>query len=169
MIQRILAGSSLMAMLLLGGWPTQAQTPSPAPSAAPSAPASSVSPQELSKFAGAVKQILTISQTAETAMAQAVRETGLDDRRFNEIYLAKKDPKAKPPAKPITSAEQQSYDRAMTQLTQIQQKAQTDMDNAIAEQGLKMDRFNQILAIVQSNKDVQNQVRELLKQPTQPK
>lgn len=170
MMKHILAGCSLTVLLVAGSLPAQAQTPapapSPAPSSAPAAPSGSqgnVSPEELKKFASAVKQMLVIARDAENQMSQAVQQTGLSEARFNEIYLAKKDPASKP-AKPITSKEQQSYDQAFAKIGQIEKDAKAKMDNTIVAQGLEKQRFDQIFATVQGNQQLRQEVQKMIQQ-----
>lgn len=171
MMKHILAGCSLTVLLAAGSLPAHAQTPSPAPSPAPASPAPAspapagnqekVSPDELKKFATAVKQMLVIAKDAETQMSQAVQQTGLSEERFNQIYLAKKNPTSKP-EKPITAKEQQSYDQAVAKLSQIEKDAQSKMDKTIVGQGLEVQRFNQIFATVQSSPQLRQEVQKML-------
>ncbi len=157
---------SLFIVTALGSVPAQAQnsspgSPSSAPSSAPSstpskapstAPSSQqqVSPEELKKFVGALKNILVIAQDSETQMTQVIQKQGLTPSRFNEIYLAKKNPSAKP-ANQITPKEEQSYQQVIPQLTKIQEDAQSKRDKAIQAQGMQIPRFEQILTIAQKS------------------
>lgn len=188
MINRVLAGCSLFALVTVGSMPAQAQSPStapakPAPStapapaqkpapnngtpaqkpAAPAAPAAAtnVSPDELKKFANAVKQMLSIARDAETQMNQAVQQTGLSEARFNEIYLAKRDPAAKPNSK-VTPKEEQSYNQAVSRLGEIQKGAQAKMDQVVKSEGFAPDRFGQIFAAVQGNPQLKQEVQKLI-------
>ncbi|UBF28365.1 DUF4168 domain-containing protein [Kovacikia minuta CCNUW1] len=148
----------------MGSIPAQAQNPSPAPSpAAPSsAPAAQqVNPDELKKFTNALKKILVIANDAETQMGQVIQKEGLTPARFNEIYQSKKNPSAKP-ASQITPKEEQSYQQVVSQLTKIQENAQTKRDQAIVAEGLKVDRFEQILTIAQKSPELRQEIRKMI-------
>ncbi len=160
MVKNLLAGCSLLVVLAVGSLPAQAQNPSPAPAPSQSAPAN-VSPDELKKFAGAIKKVLVIAQGMETDMVQAVKKEGLTEQRFNEIHQSRQNPSAKP-TQQVTPKEDQSYKQALTQLTQIQKDAQTKMDQAVESEGLKVDRFNQIFAAVQKDPNLRQEVRKLM-------
>ena len=191
MMKHILASCSLLVALAVGNLPMQAQnTPSkpapaakpapvtkpspaakpaakpvpsasPAPAASPTAAQEKVSPEELKKFASATKQLLAIVNDTETQMVQAVQKQGLTDTRFKEIYQSKQNPAAKP-ATQITPKEEEGYKQAVTQLSQIQKDAQTKMDQAVASQGLPLERFNQIFAAVQKDPQLKQEVRKMI-------
>lgn len=162
MMKHILAGCSLLVLLTVGSLPAHAQNSTPAPSTpAPAASQSKVSSEELKKFAGAIKKMLVISQDTETQMVQAVQQSGLTEARFNEIYLSKKDP-AKKPTNAITPKEQQSYDQALSKLTEIEKAARTKMDSTIQSEGLEVPRFNQIFAEVQGSPQLRQEVQKMI-------
>ena len=171
MIKHVLAGCSLL-VLLSASLPAQAQTPTkspaqtptstPAPTAQPPAASQAkVSQDELKKFAVAVKQLLSITQSADTQMSQIVQKQGLTEARFNEIYRAKQDPAAKPTTQ-ITAQEEQKYNQTLTQLVNIQKDAQAKMDKAVQDQGMGMERFNQIFAAVRSNPQLKQEVQKMI-------
>lgn len=176
MMKSILASCSLLIILAVS-LPVRAQnsttapTEKPAPAtqapavaptpASPSTPQGKVSPDELKKFAVATKQLLTIVNATESQMVQAVQQQGLTETRFNEIYQSKKNLGAKP-AVQVTPKEEESYKQAVSQLTQIQKDAQVKMDKAVQEQGLPMERFNQIFAAVQKDPQLRQEVRKMI-------
>jgi hypothetical protein len=143
-----------------------APTTKPAPAenstpGSPTTPQSNVSPEELKKFAVATKQLLTIVNDTESQMVQVVQKQGLTEARFNEIYQSKRNPQAKP-ATQITPKEEEGYKQAVGQLTQIQKDAQVKMDKAVQDQGLPMERFNQIFAAVQKDPQLRQEVRKMI-------
>ena len=182
MIKQLLTGFCLLILLFTVSLPAYAQTQpapivqpakpnpvvkpvQPAPvQSAPSQPApaqSVISKTDLDKFAGAIKQMLTINQTSELQIAQVIKTEGLAEQRFREIYIAERDPKAKP-AQAITAPEKQSYDRAVAQIVKIQQADEAQMEKVITGQGLELKRFNEIFEVVQKNSDLQKEVRKRL-------
>jgi hypothetical protein len=159
MLKSFLAGGSLLILLAVSGLPASAQNSAPAP--APAASPASVSPDELQKFASAIKKMLLISQDTETQMVQAVQQTGLSEARFNEIYLSKKDPAAKLKT-PITQSEQQNYDQAIVRLNEIEKNARTKIDSTVKGEGLEPQRFSQILAAVKGNPQLRQEVQKMI-------
>jgi hypothetical protein len=159
MVKYVLAGCSLLVALAVGSLPSQAQNPSSAPAQSP-APAT-VNSDELKKFASAVKKVLVIAQDMENQMVQVVKKEGLTEQRFNEIHQSRQNPSAKP-TQQITPKEEQSYKQALSQLGQIQKDAQVKMDKAVESEGLKVERFNQIFAMVQKDPALRQEVRKLM-------
>jgi hypothetical protein len=159
MLKRVLTGCSLLALLMMSSTAAayaQASKPAPAP-----ATSQQVSPEELKRFSTAMKELLTIADDAETRMRQAVKDYGLSESRFNEIYVAKTTPNSKPKT-PITTQEQQKYDQLVGKLSEIQKDANTRMDKAVQTQGLPFDRFNQIFETVQKNPQLKQQVQQMI-------
>ncbi len=160
MFKLFLTGSSVLA-LLLAGLSAQAQTQAPALQPKQVAPQANVSQQELQKFTSAIKQLQAIQQQSRTEMVQAVqRHIGLSEQRFVQIYQAQQNPQS---GTKVTQQEKQNFEKAITQIKAIQQQSQPKMQQAVKSQGLEVERFNQILASVQQNPALQQQVRQMLK------
>lgn len=170
MMKFLLASCSFAMILALGSSPLRAQAPAsnPAPATSPSPQASpqasNISPDELKKFAGAIKKMVAIAQETETQMAQTVQASKIPDERFREIYQSKRDPQAKPKT-PITADEQQRYEQTVSKLTQIETDARKRMDAAITEQQLERQRFDQIFAAVQGNPQLRQEVKNIIQNP----
>ncbi|NJR49325.1 MAG: DUF4168 domain-containing protein [Leptolyngbyaceae cyanobacterium CSU_1_3] len=162
MIKNALAAFCTVALLSAVHLPAQAQKP-PAPTAPSSAPtAAQPSKDEVQKFAGAIKQILTINKVSEAQAVQAIQGEGLTPQRFDEIYKLQADPKAKPTTQ-VPAKERQSYDRAVAKLVAIQKDSQTKMEKAVQDQGLNVQRFNQIFEAIQKNPQLKQEVQQLIR------
>ncbi|QZZ21942.1 DUF4168 domain-containing protein [Leptothermofonsia sichuanensis E412] len=161
MVKHILASCSLMLLLGVGSLPVQAQSPSPAP--AQTAAPTKVSTEELKKFTSALKKALLIMQERDNQMVQAVQKEGLTEERFNEIHQSRQDP-SKKPSQQVTSKEEQSYKQAFSQLVEIEKNTQAKMEKALESEGMNVARFNEILAQVQKDPSLQQEVRKLIQQ-----
>ena len=168
MLKQVLASSSVA--LLLCCLPARAQTqasptsqpPKQAPqSQEPQTSETQVSPQELQKFAKAVKLLLPIQREASQQMAAAIEQGGLSKDRFTEIFEAQHMPQV-PPAKPISQEEKQKFTRTLAKVTAIQEKEQPKMKQVVQDQGLDVQRFNQIQLEVQHNPTLLQQVLQLI-------
>lgn len=158
MIKHILASSSLMVFLGLGGLPVLAQQkPAPAPAAQ-----QSVGEADLKKFVSAAKKLEVISQERNTMISQAVQKEGLSLERFREIYVSKQNPEVKL-SKAVTQDEQQKYDRTLAQLLEVQKTTQESMGKAVESEGLDVPRFLSILKTIQQTPDLQKKVDQMLK------
>ena len=159
----ILLGSTLL-VLLAGSVPAKAQeSPAQEPTSeqpAQEAPQTEVSQEELQKFAQAIGQLQNIRQEFEAEMVQAVESEGLTKERFIEISQALRTPEGQQ-APEVSEQEQQSFEKAIMQLRDLQQAAQTQMKEAVQAEGLDVPRFNQILAAIQQNPALQQQIQQM--------
>jgi hypothetical protein len=174
MIKKILIGCSALTLVLGSYTVAQAQTSAPAapstekPAAQPAQPAAPAqpapaapSPEELQKFSKIVKQLLVIGKDAEAQITQAIQKEGLTEERFGEIYQAQNNPQAKP-SRAITSKERQSYTQALANVRQIQQSADTKLQNVVKQEGLEVQRFNQIFAAIQKDPKLRQEVQKMI-------
>ncbi len=171
MLKQILAGGSVLALVLVGSLSAQAQAPTPAPSPRPpapqgqqGAPAPQVSPEEVQKFANAVRQLQGIQQQAQTEMVQAVERTGLSAQRFTEISRSQREPQTQL-SQAVTAQERQKFQQASARVGEIQQSTQSRMEQAVQTQGLEVQRFNQIFAAVQQDPSLLQRVQQILQAP----
>jgi len=166
MLKQILSGGSMCALLLTGSLSAQAQTQTPPSRPQPQqAPQVQVPPAELQKFAKTIKQLQAMQQQAQTAIVQVVQREGLSEARFVQIYQAQQNPQAQPkPA--VTSQEKQKFAKAFTQAGQIQQQTQSKMQQVVQQQGLEVQRFNQILTVVKQDPTLRQKVLQLMNTPS---
>ncbi|KYC37173.1 hypothetical protein WA1_46955 [Scytonema hofmannii PCC 7110] len=170
MFKQLLTGSCIFLFLLVGNLSVQAQPKPVSPSSSPQSqpPASNtptntqVSSEELQKFARTIKQLIGIEQNANQEMSQTITKSGLSQQRFMEIYKSQKTPSAQP-TQAVSSQEKQQFEKAFTNLRQIQQQAETKMKQVLQTEGLQPERFNQIEAAVRQDPALQKKVREMIK------
>jgi hypothetical protein len=163
MFRQVLNGGVVLALLLahaVASAPASAQQSKPQPPAPAPAPVD-VKAEELQKFSNAMKQLQNIEQQTVTQMRQVVKTEGLSEERFMEIYRAQQEPNARSAAK-ITPKEQQLFEQASTKLGKIQEESQKKMVEVVNKQGLDIQRFNQILAAVRQNPELQKKVQQML-------
>ncbi|MGH2413602.1 MAG: DUF4168 domain-containing protein [Microcystaceae cyanobacterium] len=142
---------------------TLAQQPAPgSPSPVQQAPQGEISPEELQRFAKAVKQLRALDQTSQEKMAQAVQSEGFTPERFMEIERGQQNPQGQA-APEVSGEEKQKYEKALAQVKQIHLETQTQMQQAIKAEGLEVERFNEIVAAVQQDSTLQQQVQQMLK------
>ncbi|HEY9662776.1 MAG TPA: DUF4168 domain-containing protein [Allocoleopsis sp.] len=118
-----------------------------------------VSAAEVEQFAHAIQQMRLIQDQAYEQATAILDSAGLSIDRFNEILHTQQDASTQPtPA--ISAAEQQGFEQAFPQINQIRAQTQQQMQQAIEQEGLNMERFNQNFALVQQD----SQLREAVQQ-----
>ncbi len=129
----------------------------------PSGAAAAVQPEELQKFAKTFGTLKNIQQDAKKQMLEIIQQEGLSQERFAAIYRAQKDPNT--PVNPqVSSEEKQKFEQANTKINQVQQDSQSKMRQIITQEGLNPQRFEQILAAVQKDPALQQQVQQMMQQ-----
>jgi len=173
MFKKILTGSFICAALAIANLPTQAQAQQQAPaspSAAPAGQSSDVSAQEVQQFADALKQMRSIHEAAQTQANQIIEAKGLPIPRFNEILQSRPHPQpgsSQPstpvaPSTPVSAQEQQKFDQALAEITQLQQATEQKMEQAITTAGLQVPRFNQIFTIARQDQALKQRIEQVL-------
>jgi hypothetical protein len=189
MLKQILAGGTFLLLVALGTLPAQSQTPVPPateptepsaqelePSAQPTPPteaqptspvqaqpqpAAEVSSEDIEKFARAIAQLQTIQQETQTELLQIVEGQGLTPDRFNQIAEAQQNPQAATNVE-ISDEELQSFEQAANEITAVRQQTQARLQEAVQAEGLEVEQFNQILAAVQQDPALQQEVEQIL-------
>lgn len=118
-----------------------------------------LSGEELKQFASAFQQVQTVNQQAQQKMVKTVEEEGLEVQRYNEIQQAQQDPNQEANA---TDEELKQYESATQGLEKIQEHTQQEMQEKIIEEGLTINRYQEIAAIVQSDPELQQELQEYL-------
>jgi hypothetical protein len=183
MLKQILAGSTFLLLLALGSLLARSQTPPPpatdstepaaqeldpatqpvAPPQAQPQPVAEVSSADIERFARAITQLQSIQQETQVELLQVVEGQGLTPERFNEIAEAQQSPEGAT-ATEISESELQSFEQAANEITAIRQQTQTRFQEAVQAEGLNVEQFNQILAAVQQDPELQQEVEQILQE-----
>lgn len=122
---------------------------------------SEISDEELQQFVAASQQIQTMNQQVQQQMVSAVQEGGLGVERFNEIQQSEQDPNQELDA---SNDEMKQYQESVERLKQIQVDAQQEMQAMIQEEGLTLERYQQIGSALQTNPEIQEKLRTMQSQ-----
>lgn len=118
-----------------------------------------ISEDELGSFAAALEDVQEIRQDTAEETQQAVGDSPLEQQRFQELYQARQNGRQQGPDE--TDAESRQFDELMGQIQQIQQGSRQQMVEAVEDEGLSVERFNQIAQSIQQNPELQQQFREM--------
>jgi hypothetical protein len=127
------------------------------PQQMPQQQTSDVSDKEVELFANSFQKVQQVNQQSQEKMVGAVEKEGLDVQRFNEIQQAQQDPNQDADA---SEKEMETFDAAMRQLQVIQNQAQQEMQEKITEEGLTIERYQEIISMVQNDVNLQKRLEE---------
>ncbi|GEM_PF-6441732 len=125
-----------------------------------------VSDQEIAQFANALMQIQTIQQSYDSQIASVVETVGLSPQRFYQILTLVRSPQeAEAENIPeVAEAEAESFQQALIQIGAIQQETQTQMQQVIQAEGLDLERFQEIIIVINNDEAIESRVRQMLEE-----
>jgi len=148
---KILTLSLLTVGLMLVPWSVFSQTDESE---------SGFSDVELTLFAKAFDSVQKVQTEGNDKIDSAIKESEIATERFFEIYgITQNDPQA---ANQLPPEELDPFIETMDEIAAIQQGLQEKMIAAVREEGLDVNRFNDILAMVQQDPSLQRRVESLL-------
>ncbi|WP_029036633.1 DUF4168 domain-containing protein [Salinimicrobium xinjiangense] len=118
-----------------------------------------VSDADLQKFVAAVQQIQVVSQQAQQEMMQVVQEEGMEIPRFNEIHEASMNPEVEVE---VTAEEKAKHKEIIVQLEGMQADIQKQMEKLITDQGLSLEKYEQIAMRLQSDPALQQRIQQMI-------
>lgn len=117
---------------------------------------------DLEKFANAAGKVVVIQQETEQKMIQAIENENLDINKFNEIMTAQQNQQTE--ELDASPEDLQKFDKAAAQLIKIQTDVQGEMIEAIQEEGLEPQKYEQILLAYQSDQNIKAKIDALISQ-----
>lgn len=162
MLKLLLAGSSVFLLWLTSNLPAFAQTEDPVTQTEEQAETLSegVSSEELQQLAQALKQLQAIQDETEAEILQAIQDEGLSPQKYQEI-LQESEAEV---TSDLSAEQKQSFERAYEQVSQLQHEAESKMEQAVEAEGLEVERFNQLLAFIEQDPALLQQVQQLLQE-----
>lgn len=118
-----------------------------------------VSDAELQKFVSALQGIQMVTQQAQQEMMQVVQKEGMEIQRFNEIHQATIDPNTELKA---TAEEKTQHKKIIGELETMQAGIQQQMEKLITDQGLSLERYEQIAMSLQNDTELQQRIQQML-------
>lgn len=114
---------------------------------------SSITDEELKKFAEAMQKAQKIQSEARSDMQTIVEDEGLTFKRFQQIMMSRQSPKMKDKVD-VTDEEQEKMDNIQPQMEEAQKSARKDITEAIESTGISMERFKEIGQAMRQNKEL---------------
>lgn len=124
----------------------------------------SITDQELKKFVNTTGSLQTIQQETREEVETLVQKEGMEFERFQEIMMSKQNPQMAQDVE-VTDKEEEAIKNVEPQLAEISKGAQQQFVQAIQQEGLTPQRFQQIMQAVRSNPDVSQRFQELAGDP----
>lgn len=124
--------------------------------------ADDISDKELASFFNAVEDLTDIQEKNRESVAKAIENSELSEERFMEIHNLAKENAAD--AEALPNAEKQAYQKTIQEIAEIQEGIQSEMINAVEENGLEVVRFNSIMAAMRESEELRARFDRLRQQ-----
>lgn len=118
-----------------------------------------VTDADLQKFVAALQGIQMVAQQAQQEMMQVVQKEGMELPRFNEIHQATIDPEVEVEA---TSEEKAAHKKIIGKLESMQAGVQQQMEKLITNNGLSIEKYEQIAMRLQSDTVLQQRIQQMI-------
>jgi len=118
-----------------------------------------ISDKELKLFANAFQQVQIINQTTQQEMIKAVENSDMTVEEFNTINKAEQNPNEEVDA---SDEDLKKYKSAIESVEEIQAKTEQVLQDKIQETGITLERYQQIMTLVQTDQKLQQRLTELM-------
>lgn len=119
-----------------------------------------VSTKEIQQFVSAAQSIQGINQKAQQKVGKAVEDEGMSQRRFSEIRQSQQSQNQGQAN--ATEEEMEQYRNIMQTLQNMRTGMRDNMENAIKQSGLTMQRYQQIAKAAQTDTALMKRIQQKL-------
>lgn len=166
-LQSIYTGM-LVAVFAFFAIPAQAQLQQPQQSPQPQI---ELSDEELRLFMDSAMLAQALQMESQQKMVEVVDDEGFEIEKFNEIIQAQQMGQSVDELD-ITAEEKSSFESAMVKIQEIEVEMGEQITDAVEENGMEMDRFQQINMAISQDPELQQRAQQMIQemqmQPQQP-
>lgn len=126
-----------------------------------------VSDDELELFVDTAVRAQEVQMEAQQEMMAVVEQEGIDVQTYNQIAEAQHTGQSTDELD-VSSEDLDKFTSASEQIDIIEQESQEQVTSAVEENGLEMDRFQEINMAVQQDPDLQQKVQSILQESQGP-
>jgi hypothetical protein len=121
-----------------------------------------VEEEELEVFAEALQDVQDIQADMDQENNQVIGSSELTEDRFFEIHRAAQGTSGEQQPEGVSRGELQAYQETIEEITDVQRSRQSEMAEAVRENGLEVDRFNEILTLAQADRGLMERLNSYL-------
>ena len=122
-----------------------------------------VSDSELQTFANIMRDARTVQRQSQNSMMQAIKQSGMNMKRFQEISRAK----SQGGKVEMTEQEKQAYSSIRKVMQEEQKKMRQKMNSIIKKHSMNRQRYMQINRALRKDKNLQSRLKKLMSKQMQ--
>ncbi len=122
---------------------------------------------ELEQFAEALVDVQFIQQDAQMEVQGVIEDSDLSIERFQEIYQSEmmgQQMGGQEMDADVSDEEQVAYDQALEVIEDIEMSAAEEMEQAVADQDMSVERFNTLAQGIPQNPELAQELNEIAQQ-----
>lgn len=150
---------SVVALLIFGATSVQAQFDQPQPEQQ----VPDVSDEELQTFVDASIQAQQIQTEAQMEMIAIVEEEGLEVDTYNEILQGMQRGES-PEELEVSASAIEKFEVVSEIIGEIEQEMEGELISAIENEGMDLQRYQEIFGAIQTNPDLQQKMQQMIQQ-----
>lgn len=117
--------------------------------------------EELQKFAKVIVEVITIQQESQMEMISIIEENEMTIKRFNEMMMENQEKSIE--EVDGTEQEKEAFADISVKIMEIQEKMEDRLISSIEDEGLTVEKYEQILADYQQDPELQQRIQNLVK------
>lgn len=114
--------------------------------------------QELSHFVRAVKKVIPIQKEGQEKMVNKIRENDFTVKEYNSILSKMQEKKDVD----LTRKKMQEFNVLKAEVQKIQEKYHLKIAHTLNDEGLTMDKYDEILMAYQKDSEVKSRINKLM-------
>lgn len=150
----------IAAVFAMFAMPAEAQFQQPPQDQAPQI---EVSDEELQVFVDASMNAQTVQAQSQQEMVAIVDDEGIDVQTYNEIMQAQQMGQSTDELD-VSAEDMEKFETAFEKIEEIEQEMEADLTEAIEDEGMDMDRFQEINMAVQQDPELQQRVQQMIQE-----
>lgn len=117
--------------------------------------------QELKSFAKALQEIQTIQKQAREEIVTIIEEQGLTLEEYNKVSRYQQ--QGNEASEDVSQQQIKRFKVADSKIDELEQKLQSEIEEAITNQNLKIERFQKIRMAAKQDQNLQQKLKDIIK------
>lgn len=155
-----IAFGMIVAIWAIFAVPAQAQFEMPEQEAPPQI---EVSDEELELFIDASMNAQSVQAESQQEMISIVDEEGIEVNTYNQIIQAQQTGQSMEDID-VSAEDIEKFERANEQIQEIEEQMERQLTEAIEEEGMEMERFQEINMAIQQDPSLQQRVQQMIQE-----
>lgn len=121
-----------------------------------------VSDEELETFLDVSSELQEIQMGSQQEMIAVVEDAGLSVEKYNTISEAEQMGQSTDELEDVSEEDLENYIEASTQIAEMEEELEPEFEQIITENGMDMDRFQEINMALQQDPALQQRIQEMM-------